>query len=797
MSLDFRCPSANDFTALQPPRSGAHALTARLSFTRYHEHLTSTISCSPVLAMAAPQESGDDYIRRIASFIRTHEANLAQGGLARRRRTKKPSEPAASVLNPLSWFAPTDGTQSPVRPMNYTTDTYRLFYLLVRMETLGLDVGSLDVRVDNPARPMSYVNVFPSEKADVLSLTSFRSSFSGISKLSLGGNWWSRPPPTTVDTDLKYLYSSFTKLPALVLSAPGPEGIADEAANSPNALPLDVFRTIEALECTDVDPRTILGWDRLAEGLRSLTIRRSGLEDISDVFITAVLEDQARRDGSFSRSRSRQVGSQVRTPSLSLPETVLEETEESLETPTAESPPRPGGLSTLKWAFLKHLNLSENALTFVPNAPLSCLTSVTHLNLSSNLLVSVPPGLSALYSLISLDLSDNMIDSVLGIYTQLGQILHLDVSRNRLESLCGLERLLALERIDLSHNQVEESAEVGRLAMLPHIESVAVEGNPVTEIEEGWRIRCFTHFWNEGKEILLDGSPAGLYERQYRAAPVPAQMTSARPFSVAAAPSPPVVAVGSVASNAARPLSPSPTASVPSSSAASPHLSAVGKGRKKKTKRVVQLDGEEAKVDDVRSRSQSRHRRMFSADERLLSPPQRSPRFGNAIDITASPPQSPPIGPSSPPLPTSTRPPATKSRHSRYQSEFVSSSPSPSATPAPAPAPSPFVASSSQLSGSTTLGRQTMSPTGKAKTRRGRVSASVYEPEVIAADDATAGPETEARRQLRQADAYRARIEALRSEVGDGWLKVFSQSGLGSPSPGAQTSAKPSPPLRG
>jgi hypothetical protein len=43
------------------------------------------------------------------------------------------------------------------------------------------------------------------------------------------------------------------------------------------------------------------------------------------------------------------------------------------------------------------------------------------------------------------------------------------------------------------------------------------------------------------------------------------------------------------------------------------------------------------------------------------------------------------------------------------------------------------------------------------------------------------GPETEARRQQRQAEAYRARIEALRSEVGEGWLKVFSQSGLGSP----------------
>jgi Leucine-rich repeat (LRR) protein len=740
----------------------------------------------------AQQESGDDYIRRIAAFIRTHEPNLAQGGLARRRRTKKPSESAASALNPLSWFTPTEGTPTSVKAINLTSDTYRLFYLLVRMETLGLDVGSLDVRVDNPARPMSYINVLPSEKADVLSLSSFRSSFSGISKLSLGGSWWNRPPPTTVDMDLKYIYSSFTKLPALVLSAPGPEGIADEAANSPNALPLDVFRTIEVLECADIDPRTILGWDRLAEGLRSLTIKRSGLEDISDVFVTAVLEDQARRDGYFSRSRSRQVGSQARPSSISLPETVEEEPEDTAETPTAQSQNRPGGLSSLKWAFLKHLSLAENALTFIPTTPLSCFASVTHLDLSSNLLVSVPPGLSALYSLISLDLSDNMIDSVLGIYTQLGQILHLNLSRNRLESLCGLERLLALERVELAHNQVEESAEVGRLATLPHIASVTVQGNPLEELEEGWRIRCFTYFWNEGKEIMLDGSPAGMYERQYRSASAPAQMSSSRPLSVAAAPSPPVVPVGSISGNTVRPLSPSPTTSAPSSSAASPHLAAMGKPRKKKPKRVVHLDGDGNIADNNPSRSQSRHRRMFSADEPVHSPGLKSSKASDAIDLTVTPPRSPRVGPSSPPRPSATRPPPPKSRHSRHQSEFAVPAPLPSATSLSQALPSPALASFSQLSGSNTLGRATMSP-GKAKTRRGRVSASVYEPDDGSVEDSADGPETEARRQLRQADAYRARIEALRSEVGDGWLKVFSQSGLGSPSP----SAKASPPIRG
>jgi len=33
-----------------------------------------------------------------------------------------------------------------------------------------------------------------------------------------------------------------------------------------------------------------------------------------------------------------------------------------------------------------------------------------------------------------------------------------------------------------------------------------------------------------------------------------------------------------------------------------------------------------------------------------------------------------------------------------------------------------------------------------------------------------------AEREIKEADAFRARIEALKSEMGDGWLKVFTQS---------------------
>lgn len=71
-------------------------------------------------------------------------------------------------------------------------------------------------------------------------------------------------------------------------------------------------------------------------------------------------------------------------------------------------------LSEMNWAFLKHLCLSDNALTFFPTNPIQYLTSLTSLDLSSNLLISVPAGLDQLYNLVSLNLADNMIESVLG-----------------------------------------------------------------------------------------------------------------------------------------------------------------------------------------------------------------------------------------------------------------------------------------------------------------------------------------------------------------------------------------------
>ena len=728
-------------------------------------------------------ERGDDYLRTIASFIRTNESRLAEAAFQRRRRRQSiQSAPTGLSLNPLQWFS-SDSTPQSARPkpLTFTIDTHHLFYILIRLEALGFHVGSLDSKAVNPSRPINYVDVsYNRDSSDSISLSSIRSSLSAVSRLSLGVGLWSRPEPPNVDQELKYIFSSFTKIPALSLQAPGPKKIAELAGDPPNenALPLDSFRNLQSLECIDIDPRTLLGWDRLSESLWSLTVKRSGLDDVSDLFINAVKEDSARRQA-FPSMDLPNLSRQSSFHSTRLPDSVEEHVEEAVVTPTSDEPPllhspTESPVSPLlppsKWAFLKHLSLADNALTFLPVEPFPHLTSLTHLDLSSNLLVSVPPALSSLYNLVSLNLTDNMIDSVIGISRILGQVLVLNLSRNRLDSLCGLERLMALERVDVRHNQLEESGEVGRLSLLPNITEVWVEGNAFTEIESDYRVKCFDFFWKEGKSILLDGTAAGFYERRSLTSPPPEQMNSTRPLSKAH--SPPVVAVGGAATPTTLPITaiaPAPSSGASSSSSPvfspatsthqpSPLLSTTtssAKPRKKRAKRIVHLDADPANANAAGTWGSVPSDPSESFD---YGSPTRSPRV---LPVSLAP---------TPDVVITPHPP--KHHHRRSQTEY---------TPAPPPPPPPQVAlAESDGPPSPVLllrppADRTMSvrvSSRRSAARRARAAASVFE--------APGKAEEGSGEEIKEAsDAFRARVEALRSEMGDGWLKVFSQSHAG------------------
>ncbi|KAH9010602.1 hypothetical protein EDB83DRAFT_416958 [Lactarius deliciosus] len=81
-------------------------------------------------------------------------------------------------------------------------------------------------------------------------VSSVRTSLPAVSRLSLGVGIWARPEPPSVDQELKYVFSSFTKIPALSLRVPGPKRIVQIPAHLPNenALPLVSLRNPESLE---------------------------------------------------------------------------------------------------------------------------------------------------------------------------------------------------------------------------------------------------------------------------------------------------------------------------------------------------------------------------------------------------------------------------------------------------------------------------------------------------------------------------------------------------------------------
>ncbi|KAG6849453.1 hypothetical protein H0H93_008296 [Arthromyces matolae] len=777
------------------------------------------------------QEPGDAYIRRLASFVRINEKNLAEGGFYRRRKHRqRPEVESASLYNPMSWFtSSTSGPSSSSKPVLLSLDVHRLFYILIRMEALGLDVGTLDVQVDNPSRPMSYINIFTdSDKSDTLSLASFRSSLSAVSGLSLGAGWWSRPDPPRVEAELKYLYSCFTKIPALSVNAPSRKVIAELFNEAPNrnALPLDTFKNLQRLECVDIDPRTLLGWDRLAEGLVSLTIKKSGLEDIADLLIGAIVDDHARRAGSISRKRQRRIPSARAQDqsffSTQLPESVPEDAdaEEKALTDSEESQSRRQDsgtsspqplleLSSNKWGLLKSLSLTDNSLAFFPSSVLPYLTSLTHLDLSSNLLVSVPSNLGALYNLVFLNLSDNMIDSVLGIYLNLGQVLTLNVAHNRLESICGLERLTGLERIDLRNNLIEESAEIGRLAVLPNISEVWIEGNPFVEIEETYRVTCFNYFWKENKTVTLDGTLPGFYERRSLTVPPPSQMTSSRPVSTV--PSPPVVPVGHkhqhhLPKEEAASLNKYPT---PPSSNASPSIAPVSSSNKphrKKVKRIVELDADHSDgASPVTSVSHSKNRstaymgskpsakvqsrgaeRLTGVEDPLIrkegqlgtfNDDRVAPSSFNAPTVSSEVPTPAPVErvPSSSTIVPKSSPKTTRrTRHGRYQTELIMS---PTRFDDPEPVASQTDEPSSSIVLTTSQTRHGSSKYGK---RKARLTASVFDHSA----HSDGGEESEIGDDIKDnADAFRRRIEALKKDMGDNWLKIYSQSQFKSQNP--------------
>ncbi|KAG0148712.1 hypothetical protein CROQUDRAFT_89983 [Cronartium quercuum f. sp. fusiforme G11] len=493
------------------------------------------------------------YLHQLAQLIQHHQSALA--ATASQSRTQSSysgsSQSGSNSWNSLSALTTGFGllSSSPPSPSPRTLslDPHHLYYLLLKFEEIGLQPGPLDVSLNqtnllqtglrsyDPTLWMKGFN--PSEKGKPIDISETTSLFSNISNISLGSNWWTgtstvignlrgqRSTTLSPEEEVKYLYSTFTKLPSLRLSPTSSLSLTTDSSHQPepmqllegftdlpngNGVPLICFKSLWTLSIHDLDPRHFIGWNRLSQSLRSLEIRRSGLEDIERLLIDAVMSD-VEREVKIEINQKDLIAEQQEFIETNDDDEHNKKkkimTDELTTSPTELNPPISPKSTTfpaLAWRFLHHLCLADNALTFIPPNSLVALVSLVSLDLSSNLLNVVPPGLSSLTRLKSLNLAGNMIDSVLGIYQSLGNVTTINLSRNRLTSLCGLERLYSIERLDIRQNQINDIKELSRLATLPSLTSLWTSSNPFINLNvNDWRIIIFNYFALEKRDIDL------------------------------------------------------------------------------------------------------------------------------------------------------------------------------------------------------------------------------------------------------------------------------------------------------
>jgi hypothetical protein len=270
--------------------------------------------------------------QNLAYFVRTHEKALANALQLQRRgsshgqsSTVSPSSPTGPASPPSSssssvWAAALSlpsltFTSQAIKPAKLTLTPHHLFYLLSRFEDLSIPVGPMNVRLENihtDASPTNYVSFLSSaqrnkqkssDRDSVHSVSSVRSVMSGMSSLwsslRMGSNSAAKLERQKVQLqeDLRYLYSAFTKIPCLRLAPDHKARLIAGYEEFPfdTAVPLFAFKNVTALEIYDIDFRQFYGWDKMAENLRSLTVKRANVDDPADILINIVLDDIDKR----------------------------------------------------------------------------------------------------------------------------------------------------------------------------------------------------------------------------------------------------------------------------------------------------------------------------------------------------------------------------------------------------------------------------------------------------------------------------------------------------------------------
>ncbi|CAG8556373.1 10788_t:CDS:2 [Ambispora gerdemannii] len=489
--------------------------------------------------------SGEQYIRTLAHYIHANERRLTTSTQAspppsgHRRADSGSGSFSLSNLWSISTAltstylinkstppatqipSPAGSNSSYQKSSNLVTlDHHHFYYLLTKFSEYGFDVGAFESKLDgmednvnNNSRSNSKDKL---ETASITSATSVNSMSSAMSSMSLFSGWhgWSKAAQSEevpIEEDIRYIYRVFLKLSGLklaVISHTKIEG-SESWSSLDSMLSLTPFRNLTQLEICKLPIKIIDGWDLLQEKLEMLTIQNGSIDDITELFVNAVVTSMKRRK--IKKNKKLVVSDEEETTDNSISKSdstkKSQETNDDDQDPTSILPPR-------IWSRLVSINLSENSLTFIANEPVSFITTCTHLDLSHNLFIAVPEALAQLYNLQYLNLSHNMIESVLNIYKVLGNVTKLDLRNNRVENLCGLERVITLEWVDIRENRLFDWEEIGRMTEVSGIKEIYVEGNPFAHPQSNYRVNIFTEYKKNDLDILLDGYGPSMKERR-------------------------------------------------------------------------------------------------------------------------------------------------------------------------------------------------------------------------------------------------------------------------------------------
>ena len=587
-------------------------------------------------SMAPPYSSKRNHLtvgQQLAAFVRTHEKALANALQFQRREVRHrssqstsaatipqsptlPERPStSSTTNSLAAafsFGSLNFTSHNVKSTKLALTPHHLFYMLSRFEELGINVGPMKVRLENlhdSSSSTNYVSFLgntgrsrsrSSDVGSIHSVSSMRSVMSGMSALwasfgigaSISAARTERHK-AAIQADLKYLYSAFTKIPCLRLAPDWRARLIRGYEEFPfdSAVPIYVFKNLQALEVSSIDFRQFFGWDRLADQLRSLSLRHAGIEDPADILIDIVLDDMDKRRRRTSKAQSSPTTtwgantSPRRSPTIPHPELVraasapgspdtrgalaelrvgyMTPSEPAVEDgegsdtamtpparddrddapwspskglrPRSNSPSRPassrnhssharsqqrikrsgsgssqssmsdswhhhargssGNLLTMgilpasKWRFLRHLSLADNAMTSIPLASLAPLSN----------------------TLFSLDLSSNLFSQIPDSLATLTALRALNLSQCMIDSLHSLTRnpLPAITALNLRANRLQSLAGVEKLYPLERLD---LRDNRLADPSELARLTGIPDI----REIWVDGNPFTRTHKDHR-----------------------------------------------------------------------------------------------------------------------------------------------------------------------------------------------------------------------------------------------------------------------------------------